>query len=148
MVRRLPLLAVLGTLSCNPPIDTDTGESTLTVTIPASYAAIHGGQTFAMALVETSEGVELDTQLGLVPASGSEEVVFADLLAEGVQYELHLWIDANQGGGTAGNCDGAPDFFDHQWVEQVGEVAEDTEFPWPDHNVEFDDVCGTAGSGE
>lgn len=147
MVRRLPLLAVLGSLSCNPPIDTDTGESTLTVILPASYAAIHAGQTFVMALVESTEGVELDTQLGIVPASGTQEIVFLDLLAEGVTYELHLWIDANQGGGTAGTCDGNPDFFDHQWIEPVGEVTEDTEFPWPDHNTGFEDVCLTAGSG-
>ena len=146
MVHRLPLLAVLGSLSCNPPLDTDTGESTLTVTVPASYAAIHAGQTFAMTLVETSEGVEIDTQLGIVPSSGSFEVDFIELLAEGVTHELHLWIDANQGGGTAGTCDGSPDFFDHQWIEAVGEVTEDTAFPWPDHNTTFEDVCDTAGS--
>lgn len=148
MVRRLALVAVLGALACNPPIDTDTGASTLTVNLPASYAAIHGGMPYAMALVESAEQVEIDTQLGLVPASGAEVIEFVDLLVEGLTYELHLWIDANQGGGTAGACDGAPDFFDHMWIEPVGEVTEDTVFDFPDHNTGFEDVCATAGSAD
>lgn len=149
MARGLALLSLLGALACNPPIDTNTAASTLTVTLPASYSAIHAGSPYAMALVESAEGVELDTQLGLIPSSGNAEViVFADLLVEGLSYELHLWIDSNMGGGTAGTCDGAPDFFDHQWIVQVGEVTEDTDFPFPDHTTDFADVCGTAGSGD
>lgn len=147
MVRRLSLVVAVGALACNPPIDTDTAESTLTVIIPASFAAIHAGQTYALALVETAEVVELDTELGVMPASGTETVVFVDLLPEGVDVRLDLWIDANFGGGTAGTCDGPPDFFDHMWIEPVGEVTEDTEFTFPDHDTDFADVCGTAGSG-
>ena len=146
MVRCVAALAVLGAVACNPPIN-EPGSLDLDVTIPASYPTVHAGQPYAMALVEGVDGVEQETQLGLIASSGEVVVTFADLLAEGVDYEIHVWIDSNFGGGAAGTCEGAPDFFDHQWLYEAGQFVDDGTFTLPDHNTTFTDVCGTAGSG-
>jgi hypothetical protein len=146
MTRCIAAMAAFGVLACNPPIN-EPGSFNLAVTIPASYPAEHAGQTYAMALVEGVSGLERDTQVGLILASGEAVVTFADLVEEGVDYEIHLWIDSNLAGGTVDTCDGPPAYFDHQWLYQAGQYTEDGAFTLPDHNTTFTDVCGSAGSG-
>ncbi|MFG6138032.1 hypothetical protein [Halomonas sp. B23F22_10] len=81
----------------------------------ASFQGPHGGQAIQAALVDTALDETIAVETGKV--SGEDDPSFSvtfqrALVADG-QYAVHYWIDANFGGGTAGNCD--PMQHDHQW---------------------------------
>lgn len=81
----------------------------------ASFGGPHGGQAIQAALVDVSRGETIAVETGEVAASADPafSFVFPGALREGERYAVHYWIDANFGGGSAGQCD--PMQHDHQW---------------------------------
>ena len=141
-MRRLIPLIPLALIACNGD-DTGGGDGpfTVTVSIPDSYFGPHAGVDFSLAIVDSGGDVVDETSGALPTAEGAADE--HDLEAEGSGLEVHFWVDANLGGGTAGTCDGDPDFFDHQWVYALGTVDADRDFALPAHNLDFTDVCAT-----
>ena len=78
--------------------------------IDATYQGPHGGQAIEVALVRRSDGVVVQEQTGTVSATANPAAsfTFADLLEEGVAYDVDYWIDSNFQGGTPGVCDAQP----------------------------------------
>ncbi len=91
--------------------DPPPGPSDLIVEGGIGFQVPHGGQPISVVLLAASLR-EVGRQTGTV--SPSAEVAFSftfrDLLVEGLRYEIHYWIDSNDGGGSVGACDGN----DHQ----------------------------------
>ncbi|WP_046079487.1 hypothetical protein [Halomonas sp. HG01] len=80
-----------------------------------SFQGPHGGQAIQAALVDTALDETIAVETGKVSAEDAPSFAFTfpgALEADG-RYAVHYWIDANFGGGTAGNCD--PMQHDHQW---------------------------------
>lgn len=118
------------------------GPFTVTVIIPDSYFGPHADTDYSLAIVD-SEGTVVDEATDTLPASAGASVDTDFTVDEGSGYEIHLWVDSNIGGGTAGTCDGDPDFYDHQWSYSLGTVDADRDFTLPAHNTTFTDVCDT-----
>lgn len=110
--------------------DTDAVTYTLTFDGGDTYGGAHGDQDFGMAVVECDSGSQpctgttVASDAGTVPATGDWTVTFDGALEDGLDYELHLWIDSNFGGGTAGTCD-ADTSVDHQWAFVAGTATDD-----------------------
>lgn len=113
--------------------DTDSGTIVYDLAFDGTgFSGAHAGQPFDMAVVEcsttecdpeTATGTVVDRASGMVPSTTEWAVEFLDVLIAGEVYELHLWIDSNFGGGSAGACD-SPDI-DHQWAFEAGTASTD-----------------------
>ncbi len=108
-----------------------------------SFQGPHAGHSIAVAVVQASDGVVMAQQTGTVSATADPafSFTFAGVLATGVAYQLHYWIDSNFGGGTAGVCD--PKAIDHQWNVAIAAVAGDVTIVEVHNAANTVDVCTT-----
>ena len=65
-----------------------------------------------------------------------------NVLNEGDTYEMHYWIDSNDGGGTMGACDSPLN--DHQWKGVSFVARSDADITVNDDDTTAD-VCSTFG---
>jgi hypothetical protein len=118
------------------------GPFDLTFAGDATFQGPHGGQDIAVALV-SSAGAVLETMTGVVSAAESPAFTFtfANALDDGESYEVHYWIDANFGGGTAGVCDTPPT--DHMWNVAINSVSGDVSRTEGHDAGAIEDVCSS-----
>ncbi len=111
--------------------------------IDASFQGPHTGHAIEVALVRASDGVVVQEQMGTVSgtADPAASFTFADLLEEGVAYDVDYWIDSNFGGGTVGVCD--PKANDHQWRVAIAAVTADVIITEVHDAANTFDVCAT-----
>jgi hypothetical protein len=115
----------------------------LTFQLDASFQGAHGGQDIAVAIVRASDGSVVAEQTGVVSGSAAPAFQYTsgDVLQDGVEYEVHYWIDSNFGGGTEGVCD--PVANDHQWRVPLGAVSDDVTLTESHQPAETENVCST-----
>lgn len=109
----------------------------------ATFQGAHGGQTIAVAVVQTADGSVVETASGTVSATADPSFSFSfnDILDDGESYEIHYWIDSNFGGGAAGVCD--PPANDHQWRIELGAATDDVSLTDTHRPTETEAVCST-----
>ena len=121
-VRNLCMALLVTLFACS---DNDTGIDfgapppgpyRLTLNGDASFQGQHGGHPINVVVVSRNLGgfVVAEERVTISPtADHSFTFGFSSLLAEGVDHDVHYWIDSNIGGGSPGTCD--PPENDHQW---------------------------------
>jgi len=115
----------------------------LTFAGDASFQTAHGQQTAHVALVRAGDGAVLVRDSAIVSSNEDPSFAFdfpASRLA-GVVYQVHLWIDSNYGGGTAGACD--PPENDHQWSVDLGTTTGDLDVTYSHDPGATTDVCAS-----
>ena len=115
----------------------------LTFSLDASFQAPHGGDPIFWSLVQSSNGFSADFGSGVVSATTDPAFSFttADVMREGVDYEVHYWIDSNIGGGTPGVCDA--ETIDHQWSTELLSVSNDINLTVPHNPALVENVCSS-----
>jgi hypothetical protein len=96
-----------------------------------------------VALVRASDGAVLVRDSGTVSSSDDPTFSFdfpASLLPDAA-YQVHLWIDSNFGGGSAGTCD--PPANDHQWSVDVGTPTNNVDITYGHDPGAVTDVCAS-----
>ncbi len=109
------LLVTLGACTGSSPVSgPPIGPHDLTIVGDASFHGSHGDQSISIALVGFDEILLGQTS---TTVSSSEEpsfsFTFRGVLRNGLSYQVHYWIDSNDGGGSEGTCD--PPVIDPQW---------------------------------
>lgn len=115
----------------------------LTFSLDATFQAAHGGDPIRWALVQSSNGFAADFGSGVVSDTENPAFSFttADVMKRGGDYEVHLWIDSNIGGGTLGVCDG--ETIDHQWSTELLSVRNDINFTVSHNPALVENVCSS-----
>jgi hypothetical protein len=139
----LPILAVsFLALGCEDDTVEPEGPFDLTFRGDATFQGPHADQAIAVALV-ASDGEVIETMTGTVSGTADPtfSFTFANLLEDGESYEVHYWIDANFGGGTAGTCDAPPT--DHMWNVAIGPVNANVTNTQDHDATDLEDVCAS-----
>ncbi len=100
------LVALTACGSSNPISGLPLPDPDLIIEGDASFQGTHGGQSISVVVVGLDE-FAVGQQSGTVSASDlpSFSFSFPALLAPGFSYQVHYWIDSNDGGGSPGICD-------------------------------------------
>ena len=119
---------------------TDEGPFDLRIQGDASFQGPHGGHSIAVAVVGITGGTVVAQNAGTVSRRGDVafSFTFFNVLAGGFRYEVHYWIDSNDGGGSAGVCH--PAVNDHQGSFALS-VEENIGIPLPHIDNDQFSVC-------
>lgn len=126
------------------PTSPDSGPFRLTFSLDSTFQGPHGGQPIAIALLGRSDGsVILGPVNGTVSATQDPSFTWSTgpVMQAGLDYEVHYWIDSNDGGGTLGVCD--PRANDHQGSVELFSVFNDRNVSLSHNHAVTEDVCGT-----
>lgn len=142
----LALAATLATAcdsSGSNPTTPDSGPYTISFSLDASFQGPHGGQPITIAVIRSSDGFVIASGNSTVSPSLDPAYSFApgQVLERGLDYEVHYWIDSNEGGGARGVCDPRP--IDHQASVEFYAASNHINWATTHNDALNEDVCDT-----
>ena len=134
------LLVALGACGTGTGTGIPRGPHDLILQGDASFHGPHGSQSISVAVVGFGEVLVAQ---GANTVSSSADPAFSftfpGLLVDGFPYEVHYWIDSNDGGGSAGVCDAPVN--DHQWSGASFSAQEDATITVDHDDANTAEVC-------